>query len=145
MDDPAKVEAIAREHNWTTVALEETLREKARGIMSSLSAWEVMQGEDRFLVSVSTMMFTPPLNFCSVSFLSKNVNRDEFFNVISASAEVTLIRENKRPRGLMQNYEIKSDRGNRLMLTILSTSDGTVMGSDIQELPRFPPTPAVPG
>ena len=96
-------------------------------------------------------MLTPPLNYCSVMFPGKNVapdkkvNRDEFFSVISASAEVTLIRENKRPQSLMQNYEIKSDRVNRLMLTILSTSDGIVMGSIIQELPRFPPTPAIPG
>ena len=108
MDDPAKVEAIAREHDWTTVPLE-TLREKARGTMSSLSAWEVMQGEDRFLVSVGTMMLTSPLNYCSVAFPGKNVasekkvNRDEFFDVISASAKVTLIRENKSPRSLMQS------------------------------------------
>ena len=110
-----------------------------------------MQEEDRFLVSVGTMMLTPPLNYCSVMFPGKNVapdkkvNLDDFFNVISASAEVTLIRENKRQQGLLQNYEIKSDRVNRLMLTIMSTSDGTVMGSIIQELPGFPPTPAVPG
>jgi hypothetical protein len=145
MDDPAKVEAIAREHNWTNHSLP-----NPTGVMSP-SVWEVVQGEDRFLVSVGTMMFNPPLNYCSVMFPGKNVapdkkvNRDEFFSVISASAEVTLIRENKRPQSLMQNYEIKSDRVNRLMLTILSTSDGIVMGSIIQELPRFPPTPAIPG
>jgi hypothetical protein len=145
MDGPAKVEAIAREHNWTNVPLE-----NARGMMS-LSAWEVMQSEDKFLVSVGTMMFGPPLNYCSVGFPGKNVapdkkiNRDEFFNVISASAEVTLIRENKTPRSLMQNYEIKSERVNRLMLTIVSTIDGNVMVSIFQEHPRFPPTPAIPG
>src|SRR5215831_3629034 len=110
MDNPAKVEAIAREHNWSNHPLP-----NPTGIMSPL-VWEVVQGEDRFLVSVGTMMLTPPLNYCSVMFPGKNIaphkkiNRDEFFSVISASAEVTLIRENKRPQSLMQNYEIKSDR-----------------------------------
>jgi hypothetical protein len=145
MDGPAKVEAIAREHNWTNQSLQTPTDSVSR------SRWEVVQEEDRFLVSVGTMMLTPPLNYCSVMFPGKNVapdkkvNLDDFFNVISASAEVTLIRENKRQQGLLQNYEIKSDRVNRLMLTIMSTSDGTVMGSIIQELPGFPPTPAVPG
>src|SRR5260221_11395925 len=37
---------------------------------------------------------------CSV--IGKNVNRDEFFNVIAASAEVTFIRDNKTPRSLAQ-------------------------------------------
>jgi len=145
MDGPAKVEAIAREHNWTNVPLE-----NARGMMSE-STWEVMQGENRLVVSVGTMMLTPPLNYCSVMFPGKNVppekrvNRDEFFNAISASAEVTLIRENKRPRSLLQSYEIKSERVNRLNLSIVSTIDGNVMVSIFQELPRFPPTPAIPG
>jgi hypothetical protein len=148
MDDPARVEAIAREHNWTTQSLQ-----NPTGIMSQ-SVWEVVQGEDRFLVSIGTMTLTQPLNYCSVAFPGKNVipgkkvNRDEFFNVIAASAEVTFIRDNKTPRSLAQTYEIKSDRVNQLMLTILSTTDGAVMGSIIQELPRFPPrqpTPAIPG
>jgi hypothetical protein len=141
-DDPAKVEAIAREHNWTAQSGPKT------GIIAD-SAWELVQGEDRFLVVIATITLTPPLNFCSVAFLSKNVNRDEFFNVISASAELTFIRDRTTPRSLAQTYEIKSDRRNQLMLTILSTSDGIVMGLDImQELPRSPPrqpTPAIPG
>jgi hypothetical protein len=83
---------------------------------------------------------------CSV--IGKNVNRDEFFNVIAASAELTFIRDNKTPRSLAQTYEIKNDRINQLMLTLLSTTDGTVMGTMTQEMPRFPrrqPTPAIPG
>ena len=139
MDGPAKVEAIAREHNWTNVPLE-----NVSGMMSE-STWEVMQGEDRFLVMIGTMILTPPFNLCTVLFPSKNVNRDEFFNLISASAELTFIRDRKTSRSLVQTYEIKSDRTNKLMLTIMSASDGILMDFTIQELPRFPPTPAIPG
>ena len=139
MAEPAKVEAIAREHKWRAQSVLKTTG------LSSESAWEVVQGEDRFFVFVGTMMLNPPLNSCSILFRDKNVNRDEFFKVVSASAEVTLVRENKRTHILLQNYEIKSDRVNRLMLTISSTIDGIVMESTVDELPIFPPTPAVPG
>ena len=139
MDGPPKVEAIARQHNWTNVPLE-----NASGMMSE-STWEVMQGEDRLVVSVGAMILTPPLNLCTVLFPSKNVNRDEFFNLISGSAELTFIRDRKTSRSLVQTYEIKSGRTNKLMLTIMSASDGILMDFTIQELPRFAPTPAIPG
>jgi hypothetical protein len=136
IDDPAKVEAIAREHNWTTQS-----PQNPTGIMSQ-SIWEVVQGEDEFLVSIGTATLSQPLNYCSIAFLgqnmlpSKKVNRDEFFNVISASAEVTFIREAKTLQSLQQVYEIKSDRINKLMLTILSTTDDFVIVSLITEQTR---------
>jgi hypothetical protein len=139
MDDIAKVKGMARERNWTTHALPDV------GGMMSRSAWDVMQDDDRFFVTVGTMMLTPPLNSCIVLFPSKNVKRDDFFNAIAASAELTFLRDSKTARSLVQTYEIKSDRTNKLMLTIISASDGTLMGFDINEFPRFPPTPAIPG
>ncbi len=140
VEDPTKVEAMAREHNWTTKSLP-----NATSLMSQ-SVWEVVQGEDRFHVTIGTMLFekTPPLNFCSVFFLSRNVNRDEFFNLISASAESTFLRDNTRPRSRVETYEIKSDGTNKLILTIMSQTDGTLMGTMMQELPRLAPRPTAP-
>lgn len=144
MDDPAKVEAIAREHNWNAKPVGNSPG------MKSQSFWEVLQGEDRFIVMIATMVVekVPPLNVCSVFFPGRSLNRDEFFNLISASVELTFLRDNTQPRSRSETYEIKSDRTNQLMLTIMSQIDGTLMGTIMQEMPRFAPrqpTPAIPG
>jgi len=140
MDDLATVEAIARGHNWTAKSIAD-----ARG-MKSQSMWEGVQGEDRFIVMIGTMAVEkiPPLNMCSVFFPGRNLNRDEFFNLISASVELTFLRENTRPQSRIETYEIKSDRTNKLMLNIMSQSDGTLMGTMMQEMPRFAPRPTAP-
>jgi hypothetical protein len=73
---------------------------------------------------------------CSVAFPGKNVKRDDFFDSISASVELTLKADTRPPPPQWRNelYEIKSDRTNKLTLGILSQSDGTLISAMMMEL-----------
>jgi hypothetical protein len=83
------------------------------------------------------------MNVCSVKFPGKDVNREEFFNLISASVELMLMSDTKwaLTRSEMQLYEVKSDRiakaRTKLVLSIMSQSDGTLTSAILQEMPWF--------
>jgi hypothetical protein len=153
MDDLAKVEVMARENNWTNSPLI-----SADKFENSLSAWEVMQGENKFTVMIGVQVLTmldkagvpnvarlgdlpvPPIKFCFVSFPGKNVKRDEFFNSISASVELTPMTLQQPPPALQEKlygYEIKSDRTNKLILVTFMESqiDGTLNQASVFEMP----------
>jgi hypothetical protein len=141
MDELAKVEVIAQENNWTT-------KTPANGaamskFVKSVSIWEVMQGEDKFTVAILVTQMgenIPPRTVCSVLFPSKNVKREEFFNWISASVELTF----RFSRHGGELYELKSDRTNKLMLAIQSQSDGTVTGAVLEATLGFAPRQTAP-
>jgi len=76
---------------------------------------------------------------CSVRFPGKNVKREEFFNLISASVDLTFMSDMRLPQQRDETYEIKSDRTNKLVLYIMSQSDGTLITARVSEMPRFAP------
>jgi tetratricopeptide (TPR) repeat protein len=76
---------------------------------------------------------------CLVTFPGKNVKRDEFFNLISASVDLTFMSDTRLPQQRGEWYEIKSDRTNKLVLNIMSQSDGTLIAAGVSEMPRFAP------
>jgi hypothetical protein len=132
MDDLAKVELVARENNWT--AKSSANAAATSKFIKSRSMWEVANGEDRFTVMIWTMLLgesVAPLNVCMVMFPGKNVNREEFFNLISASAELTFMSDTRFPQKRGEMYEIKSDRPNKLVLNMMSQTDGTLIHSMI--------------
>jgi hypothetical protein len=142
MDDLAKVELMARENNWTnkTPPISAALSK----FINSQSIWEVMQGESKFIVMIWVNVSGPPLKVCAASFPGKNVKRDDFFNSISASLELTFMADTRFPQRRSEAYEIKSDRTNKLVLNIMSQSDGTLINAIVQEMRRFVPRQTVP-
>jgi hypothetical protein len=154
MDDLAKVEVMAWENNWTN----KTPLMPADKFQSSQSAWEVMQGENKFTVMIGVRVLTmldkagvpnvarlgdlpvPPIKVCTVSFPGKNVKRDNFFNSISASVELTPMTLQQPPPALQEKlygYEIKSDRTNKLIFVTFMESqiDGTLNQASVFEMP----------
>jgi hypothetical protein len=111
-------------------------------IMKSESSWEVMQGGKNFTVTIWTHASGPPLRVCGLSFLGTNVKRDDFFNSISASAELTFVVDSRFPQRRSESYEIKSDLPNKLMLNIESRSDGTVFSAMVSERTPQRPVPS---
>ena len=84
MDDPSKVEAMAREGNWTPRPLPDFLVGKEAFRTSRL--WDVARDENNFTVDVWTShLGQHDYNNCSMYFLSNNVNREEFLRSIAAS------------------------------------------------------------
>jgi hypothetical protein len=154
MDDLAKVEVMARENNW----INKTPPISADKFKNSLSAWEVMQGGNKFTVMIWVQVLTmldkagvpdvarlgdlplPPIKVCAVSFPGKNVKRDDFFNSVSASVELTPVTLQEPPPALQEKmyaYEIKSDRADKLMLIrfMWSQIDGTLNQAGVMEMP----------
>jgi hypothetical protein len=142
MDDLARVKVLAKENNWT----DKTPANSAPGgeFMKSLSMWEVMQGEDTLTLQIWVNQFEniPPLNVCGVLFAGKNVKREDFFNFLSASVELTFKPDASFPQ--RELYEIKI-HGRRppaanslgLYITISSQRDGTLMSAIFSQMPRF--------
>jgi hypothetical protein len=135
MDDPAKVEVMARENNWTNKTL--PIPAALSKFINSKSTWEVMQGDNKFTV---TIFVNAPdsLKVCDVAFPVKNVKREEFFNSISASVALTFMADARFPQRRFEVYEIKSDRTNKLRLNIQSQDDDTVDSAIVAEM-RTPP------
>jgi hypothetical protein len=154
MDDLAKVEVMARENNWTNKT--PPIADALSKYTNSRSMWEVMQGENKLTVMIWVQVLTvldkagnvvrlgdplvPPIKVCAVSFPGKNVKRDDFFNSISASVEVTPVTLQQPPPALQEKlygYEIKSDRTNKLMLIMFMWSqiDGTLNQAGVMEMP----------
>jgi hypothetical protein len=142
MHDLAKVEVMARENNWTdkTPSVPDALSK----YINSRSVWEVMQGENKFIVMIWVNVSVPPLKVCAVSFPVRNVKRDDFFNSISSSLELTFMADTRFPQRRSENYEIKSDRTNKLVLNIMSQNDGTLIGAMVEEMRRFAPRQTAP-
>jgi hypothetical protein len=70
------------------------------------------------------------------------VKRDDFFNSISASLELTFMADRRFPQRRREEYEIKSDQTNKLVLNIMSQSDGTLISAAVQEM--FAPRQTAP-
>jgi PDZ domain len=140
MDDLARVEVLAKENNWAdkTPANSAAMSK----FLKSQSTWEVTQGEDKFIVATGVYQSgenSPARNVCTVLFPGKNVNREEFFNLISTSVELTFKSDTRFPQTRGELYGIKSDRTDGLGLYITSRSDGTLISAVFQEMPRSAP------
>jgi len=135
MDDLAKVEVMARENNWTNKT--PPISAAMSKIANSISTWEVTQGDDKFTVTIWVDVSGPPRKVCAVHFPGK-VQREDFLNLISASVELTFMSDTRFPQRRSEAYEINSDRTNKLVLNIMSQSEGTLMNAMVSEMWRGP-------
>jgi hypothetical protein len=149
MDDFAKVTAVARDDLWVEATVPAIKYQKSR------SAWTVIQGDQKFFVSIWVSLIgeevkLPPLKACAVNFPVNDVNRDEFFNFASSSLDLEFAMETKFPQFHTEAYELKKYRPKKILLSIMSRNNGTMMMAMMQEmhifaLPRRPATDAPPG
>jgi hypothetical protein len=99
-----------------------------------------MQGEDRFRVVIWINHYEeklpPDTTVCSVDFPGRNVKREEFFKLISASVELMFMFESRLPQQRDETYEVKSDGITKLVLGITSESDGTVTNASLKQEQR---------
>src|SRR5580704_10209335 len=150
MDDLAKVTAVARDDLWVEAAVPTIQKYE-----TSKSAWTVTQGDQKFFVLIWVSLIgeevkLPPLKACAVNFPVNDVNRDEFFNFASSSLDLEFAMETKFPQFHTEAYELKKYRPKKILLSIVSRNNGTMMMAMMQEmhifaLPRRPATDAPPG
>jgi hypothetical protein len=124
MDDLANVETMAQKKNWFRLPYIPsnskfvTSRSRWRANGFFIATWSWIDGN---------------LPNCFVGLLPyKKVDRNGFFDAISASVELKLISERELPRLRQETYEI-IDRwpAKRMKLLMSSTNDGTVSGASV--------------
>jgi hypothetical protein len=147
MDDFAKVTAVAHDSHWVEIAIPEITLPVNK---TTRSAWMVSQGDETFLALIWVSLLREeaklaPQKGCSVTFPGKNVNRDEFFNVLSSSLDLEFAKETQSPQIRIESYEVKNYRPKKIELSMTSNKNGeTLVIAIMQEMPFFalPPRPA---
>jgi hypothetical protein len=144
MEDFAKIEAAARDDGWA--ASRQPIPEGMTKFMRNRSMWTVSQNGGTYFVQIweslsGEELKQPPRRVCAINFRNMTVNRDEFFNQVSAAMDLTFASETRTPQMRTERYEINRYRPNRVHITINATLDGVVRSVLVQEMHRF----AVPG
>jgi hypothetical protein len=127
-DDPAKVEAMAEEQHWTRAP--EGLAGAQNNLVKQQSAWTVGEGEDKFIVATGISQNPTGSdgigNVCMVMFAGVKVQRNEFYNVVSAAMDLKPIGTMTLQQARIEMFEIKDDGRAKLMLQLMSLNDGKV-------------------
>jgi hypothetical protein len=142
MDDLAKVEAMAEEQHWTTTS--EGFAGAQNDRVTLRSAWTVTQGDDKFIVATGNSQIGAGTgNVCMVMFPGVKLQRNEFYNVISAAMELKAIGTMTMQQGRMEIFEIKNDGRANLIFQLTSLNDGNVVMAGLETVNAPVPTPAV--
>jgi hypothetical protein len=141
VDDPAKADAMAREQNWTVVAVPQDPA-KAKEL-KSVSAWTTDRGGEKFMISAS--IGSPPdgatgdINTCMVVFRGMTLPRDAFFGVLSAAgldlepqANMTV----QFPHGNMEVFKFKTSGPAIHLLQLTSLDNGNVAAMQMIRAPQ---------
>ena len=128
MDDLSKVEAMARQGNWFTLPSNPAID---RNSIAPGSGWRA----NKFVVRTWTWIRDGAHDpTCFVALLGDpTIDRDEFFNAISAAVELKRIPDETDPRSggaqqrlRIETYDIKGDGPSRVQFKMSVLSDGTV-------------------
>jgi hypothetical protein len=118
MDDLAKVDAMARERNWTP--------DSAPGQFGSV--WSVTQDGETFRVATK---MERRATLCAVMFSEVKAPRDEFFKTISTAMQLELMGTMTLPQGGgMEIFLIKGD-GPPTIFELFTLADGRVIMASI--------------
>jgi hypothetical protein len=141
VDDLSKVEAMARQGNWFALPRNPVID---RNSIAPGSGWRA----DKFVVRTWTWIKDGAHDpTCFVALLGDpTIDRDEFFNAISAAVELRQVPDEADPRPggpqqrlRIETYDVKSDGPNRVQFKMSVLSDGTVssaMFSRVRSLGR---------
>jgi hypothetical protein len=141
VDDLSKVEAMARQGNWFALPGNPAID---RNAIAPGSGWRANKFVVRTWTWIKDGAHDPT---CFVALLGDpTIDRDEFFNAISAAAELRPVPDEADPRSGgaqprlgIETYDIKSDGPNRVQFKMSVLSDGTVssaMFSRVRSLDR---------
>jgi hypothetical protein len=135
MDDLAKVDATAEEQHWTAVPEGQTGAQN--NLIKLRSAYVVTRGEDKFMVVTGLSQIGGAVgtgNVCMVTYPGAKLQRNDFYNVISATLDLKPIGNMNLPQGRMEMFEIQSDGPAKLILQMMTLNDGNVMMASIGSL-----------
>jgi hypothetical protein len=125
LDDPAKVDAMAVEQHWTSAP--EGYSDTQNNLGKLRSAWTVGEGEDKFIVATGTSQNAGndgTSNICMVMFPDAKVQRNEFYNVISAAMDLKPIGIMTLQQARIEMFEIKDEGRAKLILQLMSLNNG---------------------
>jgi hypothetical protein len=126
VDDLSKVEAMVRQGNWFALPPNPAID---RNAIAPGSGWRANKFVVRTWTWIKDGAHDPT---CFVALLGDpTIDRDEFFNAISAAVELKQVLEEPQSGGAQQRlrietYDIKSDGPNRVQFKMSVLSDGTV-------------------
>jgi hypothetical protein len=133
VDDLAKVDAIAREKNWT--AAPEAAARAQNNSANVKSAWMVEEGDDNFAVATATNDSGGlAQNICMVMFPGVRIPRDPFFHVMSAAMELKLQAQMTFPQGHVEIFEIKSRGVEKKILQLVVLNDGNIAMANVASM-----------
>ena len=128
VDDLSKVEAMARQGNWFALPPNPAID---RNAIAPGSGWRANKFVVRTWTWIKDGAHDPT---CFVALLGDpTIDRDEFFNAISAAVELRQVPDEADPRAggaqqrlRIETYEVKGDGPNRVQFKMSVLSDGTV-------------------
>jgi len=136
MDDLSKVEAMARQGNWFALPPNPAID---RNSIAPGSGWRANKFVVRTWTWIKDGAHDPT---CFVALLGDpTIDRDEFFNAISAAVELKRIPDETDPRSggaqqrlRIETYDIKGDGPSRVQFKMSVLSDGTVSSAMISRV-----------
>jgi len=124
--DPAGLERMAKDHDWTRLARRST---DQPGAMTVIGTWEASQDGQVYLVTVATSRTrNGSQNICSVMFQNSRLTRSGFFAALTDGWTLTPRFDVKDADLRDEMYSVANVWPNELVLQMSSTGDGTVMG-----------------
>jgi|ERR1700730_7857530 hypothetical protein len=118
MEDLAEVEVMARENSWFTLPPNPAVNPK---FTVSKSSWRA----NGYFVS-TWIQVNGNVPHCVVGPPHKAINRDEFFNAISAAVELKLVSDRTFSPVRIETYEISDEGPSKLRVDIATTLDGAI-------------------
>jgi hypothetical protein len=140
VDDPAKADAMAREQNWTAVAVPQDAV-NAKGL-KSVSAWMTDRGGGKFTITSGAGSLldgaTSDANVCMVVFPPGTIlPRDTFFGVLSAAGLDLEPQTNMTfPQVNMEVFKIKTSGPAIHLLQVTSLHNGNVVAVQMISAPQ---------
>lgn len=135
LEDPAKVEAVAKEQNWTAKPNPPPRAGLNTNGLKVTSSWVASRGDDKFMIEIASGPVPGTIgdsNVCTFTFPGAKLPRSDFFGVLSAALQLKLLLTATLAQGqTMEMFEIKTSWPAKQMLQLVSLTDGNVVGMNM--------------
>jgi hypothetical protein len=125
MEDPAKVERMAKVRGWTQLA-DRSSRQPS--FMTVIGTWRAGQDDRSYLVSVAaSRKHGRPQNICTVVLEGSTLARASFLAAMSDGWDLATVADIASPEWHTDMYAVRNARPLDLVLQMTSTPDGIVV------------------
>jgi hypothetical protein len=125
MEDPAKVERMAKDRGWTQLADRSS---EQPSFMTVIGIWRAGQDDRSYLVSVATSRrHGRPQSICTVVLEDSTLARAGFFAAMSDGWDLATIADIASPQWRNEMHTVRSARPLDLVLQMTSTPDGIIV------------------